>query len=155
MNIDFVVLSRKLYFSCTLEGKSPGLKWLQETSAVPLVCIDYGRALSPGLKPSSLAWEMAAKETHRRMCECTLTVNLFSCCLTIVHSAFTHKAVSVWRKDQLAREGKSSPAWRLKCFLGACQLQASWQGCPLILDFGAQRDISFPASEAALLMSRC
>lgn len=43
MNIDFVVLSGKLHFSCALEGKSPGLERLQETSDVSLMHVDWYR----------------------------------------------------------------------------------------------------------------
>lgn len=121
MNTDFVALSGKLHFSCTLEGKSPRLKLLQATPAMQPMCTwvykEYGHAVPPGLTPSS-ACEMPAEENHRGMCEWTLAATV----LLLFHSgSFCLRAqggVCV-SKSQLAGEGKSSPALRFKSFLGA------------------------------------
>lgn len=115
-------------------------------------CIDHGHALSPGLKPSSLAWELAAQghTGHGRMntlCQLIL--------LLPHHSSFclhTRHCLSV---GKITWQGKGNLTQHEDWDASLEHTKEAVQGCPLILDLGMQWHSSLLTSKEPLFRSRC
>lgn len=114
-------------------------------------CIDHGHALSPGSKPSSLAWELAAQE-H------TGHVGMHTLCQLILllshHSSFCLHTWDYLRVGKITWQGKGNLTQHEDWDASLEHTKEVVQGCPLILDFGVQWHISFLTSKEALFGSR-
>lgn len=119
---------------------------------VYVVSIDYGHALSPGLKPSSLAWELAA-QGH------TGHVGMHTLCQLILllshHSSFCLHTWDYLSVGKITWQGKGNLTWHEDLDASLEHTKEAVQGCPLILDLGMQWHISSLASKDALFRSRC